>query len=278
MIRMSKSSVDAYLFCPYNLFLNKIKGFRDHQSDPLEGSPLKKGSELHKIFEDYYDDPRAKEIRNEDEMRELLFSHPLTQKGKLEVVDPDHDNLDSKYSCYHDLEKEYRKHLENFTSFNVAVIRERGFDNYIPEYRELELYNKKEHFLGYIDRAEKLEDGTYRILDYKTGRPKTLRNYLVELGLYKWLFETEMGKPVGEVGIYFSEPGLLRSTKLTKEDVQRALGVLGTVKFLMGKNIFPRHRKYSCDKFCENWDICDVDLYEDEIESELPAEYFNLVE
>jgi len=278
-MRMSKSSFLTYVDCPYNLFLDKVKGRRDLRPTPKEGSPLKKGTDLHKIFEDFYTVCEEEDINTKQDILDILLQHPLSSKAHLEKEDPTHENLYlNKYRNYHALEGEIHRHLDNFADFNMATIERRGLDNFIPEYREMEIYNEEKDFLGYIDRAEKLNDGTYRILDYKTGKVKTLRNYLAELSLYKWLFETETGKTVTRVGIYFSDNGWLRTMELEQSDIFESLYLLDTVSEMVRERIFPRFRnEYMCKKFCENWGICHLPLYEDEIVSEVPAKYANIL-
>lgn len=76
----------------------------------------------------------------------------------------------------------------------------------------LEIDNIK--FVGYIDRVDKNEDGTYTIYDYKTGNSKTSRNicpkgehedYYNQIGLYKLYFEKITGKSVRDTVFIFPE-------------------------------------------------------------------------
>lgn len=260
---MSKSRVNTYQNCPYNFYLQYIRNFRDQETEPEEGSPLKKGVEIHKIFEDYYELPAAKSLEEpyEDSIFKLLRMFPLSKKAHLEDQDPTHQNLYHKINNYQQLEDEYKKHLSNFAAFNAAMISRKGVENYIPQYRELTLYNSEENFLGIIDRAEEREDGTFCVVDYKTGRPGTLKKYLIELGLYKWLFEEETGKEVSAAGIYFSENGKLRTTELNQEDVERSLSILHKTRDNIKANHFPRSIGFLCN-YCSNRGVCDLDLDE----------------
>jgi RecB family exonuclease len=238
---MSKSKVNTFLNCPWNFYLTYIEDMRSQNQAPEEGSPLKKGLDLHKVFEDYYTLPSAKTVKEpyEDNIFDILKMFPLANKK-----DPE-------------LDAEYDMHLGNFAAWNASDIRNKGIENYIPLYRELKLYNKEYNFVGIIDRAEKKSDGTYRILDYKTGRSHPLKGYLIELGFYKFLFEEEMGLPVTEVGIYFSKDGRLRTTDIGKKDVERSLTQLDTIRSLIKQKKFPKKVGFLCN-WCDNKDVCDL--------------------
>lgn len=258
-MRMSKSRVLVYQNCPYNFKLQYIEKFRDSEDEPPQGSPLTKGTEIHKIFEDYYAMPEARDVKNADDIYKLLQQHPFYDKKKLAEEDPYCLNLDKKYFDYEALQSEYNTQLQNFAAFNEAMIKRYGVEHYIPEYRELSLYNKERNFLGIIDRAEEMPDGRFNIYDYKTGNAGTLKKYLLELGLYKYLFEAETGNEVHEVGIYFSKVGKLRKIVLDQNDVQRSLDKLEwTVRNIVNEN-FPRKKTFLCN-YCSNHDICKLDL------------------
>lgn len=260
-MRMSKSRVDKYRNCPYGFALTYLENFREYNETNPQGSPLQKGTELHQIFEDYYGLPAAKHIKQPygEAVYNILTAHPLSQKSHLEITDPEHDNLDKKWDSYELLQKDYNTHLSNFASLNEAMIRKKGVDKYMPVHTEVTLHNKKENFLGIIDRIDMNRDGTYTVLDYKTGRTGTLKKYLIELGLYKWLVEAELGYEVSHVGIYFSQNGKLRTVELDQEDVQRSLDTLHMVNENVKDKHFPRKIGFLCN-FCENRDICDMDI------------------
>jgi RecB family exonuclease len=233
---MSKSKLSTYRNCPYNFKLTYIDKLNEFDDEPEEGSPLKIGLEVHKIFEDYYDLPAARMIEEpyEKNITNLMYALPNAEK--------------------------YEVHVDNFIKFNVEMIKRRGIENYIPEYRELRLHDNKHNFNGIIDRAEKIEDG-YCVIDYKTGKPKALTQFLEELALYKYLFESTMNKPVIKVGIYFSKSGKLRTTELDSDDVESALYNMEAAREQIAKEVFPKRPSFPqlCN-FCSNKLVCDLDL------------------
>jgi RecB family exonuclease len=260
-MRMSKSRMLSYETCPYKFYLDYIEFKDESRPEPKEGSPLKKGLDLHQVFEDYYTLPLAKTVKEpyEKSIYDILVQHPLVQKKQIEKHDPYHNNLHHKVKDYDHLQNIYNTHLENFAAYNVSRINEVGLENYIPQYREVSIYDPETHFLGILDRAEKREDGWY-VLDYKTGNPGTLKKYLMELALYKYLFEVETGKEVYEVGIYFSANGKERTIQLSEKDVQDALNELDLVRENIKEKHFPRKRSYLCDCCCEQKEICELDI------------------
>lgn len=262
-MRMSKSRMLAYKTCPYQFRLNYIEFKDDPREEPKEGSPLRKGSELHKIFEDYYDLPIAKQLPEPfgESIFEALISFPEAHKSWMEDKDPMHDNLYHKLDNYDQLDAIYTTHLENFVAYNLDRIRKKGIENYIPEYREFEAYDPDLHFIGIIDRAEQMPgESGYRVIDYKTGRPSTLKKYLSELALYQLLFEKVTGEPVYEVGVYFSEIGKERRIELDQDDFDGALNELRLIRENIAAEHFPRKRSYICDRFCDHKQVCDLDL------------------
>jgi CRISPR-associated protein Cas4 len=244
-MKMSKSRILNYIQCGYRFKLDYIFDLRRFSPEPEEGSPLKKGTELHQIFEDYYNMEEAKNLKvgDLDEIYNLLLAHPLAQKENPE------------------LQQEYYEHLEHFASYNVHEIEEKGLKEYIPPARELDLYNKELDFQGIIDRVEKTSNG-YDVIDYKTGKPGTLKKYILELALYKILFERSTGEKVNEVGIYFSKNNKLRLMVIEEEDEKKALQTMADVREAIDAEYFPKRPSYLC-KFCDYCNICDapIELY-----------------
>ncbi|MDP3013528.1 MAG: PD-(D/E)XK nuclease family protein [Candidatus Subteraquimicrobiales bacterium] len=249
---MSKSRVLNYINCPQKFEYDYIFDMRFMDDEPEEGSPLRKGSELHKIFEDYYTIEEAKNLPTASGtdyvplIYDLLIQHPFAKKE-----DPE-------------LREEYFDHLANFAEYNASEIVNKGIENYIPAGTELDLYDKCLDFQGIIDRVEEKSDGTYTLIDYKTGRPGTLKKYWLELVLYKVLFEKATKKRVTEVGIWFSKNGKLRVTKdISLEDDTWALRILSNVRQEIDSGLFPKKRSFLC-RYCNYLGgICDTpaDVY-----------------
>jgi RecB family exonuclease len=262
-MRMSKSRLLCFLQCPQKFYLDYVLELRKFSEAPPQGSPLTKGTELHKIFEDYYTLPASKEVESKDDIMELLLSFPEAKKQQLSYSDPDGVLLDRQYfTDYMSLEEEYYQHLSNFADFNIRRIKEVGVDNYAPAYTELSIYNKKWDLLGIIDRIDRIDDG-YRVLDYKTGKPHPVTNYCKELAVYKYLVEEYTGEEVTEVGIYFSKNNTLKITKDIEQDyVDKTLLRFTVIRKAIEEEIFPTKSGYLC-RWCDHVKYCEDDNLED---------------
>lgn len=246
-MRLSKSAVLTYKNCPYNFKLDYKLNFRKKRPKPEEGTPLKIGTDVHKIFENYYKLPEAKMV--EEPYEENILDILMSMRGT----------------------KKYELFMENFASFNLAQIEgheekglkilAKGVPGYIPKYNEMEIYNEKINVLGYIDRVDEEENGL-RIIDYKTGkRHKHPKNYLFELSLYAYLFEQETGIEVYDAGIYFPYPNRLRTIIIEEEDKKRAVEDVFQTREAIEKKIFPKKPGFLCG-WCDNSGVCGPDLME----------------
>lgn len=244
-MRLSKSAVLTYENCPYNFKLDYKLNFRKKRPEPEEGSPLKIGTDVHKIFEDYYKLPEARMVKEpyEDNILDILMSMRNARK--------------------------YEDHMENFANFNVAQIEgheekglkilAKGVPGYIPKHREMEIYNKGINVLGYIDRVDEEENGP-RIIDYKSSKKhKPAKYFLFELSLYAYLYEQETGEKVYDAGIYFSTPNKLRTIVIEEEDKLRAVKKVFDTRKAVEQNIFPKNPGFLCG-WCDNAKICSPDL------------------
>ncbi len=240
-MRMSKSKILTFLQCSEKFRLQYILNLGTNE-EPEEGSPLKVGLDLHQIFEDYYTLPEAGTVETEDDIFNLLLQHPLAHKEDKEI------------------EKKYHLHLANFAAYNYHELKEKGLEKYIPPERELDLFDDKLRLRGIIDRVEYGNNGGMNVIDYKTGRMKSLKHYTLELSLYKILYERYSGNTVDMAGIYFSQNGKLRLTEISKEDETRSLQIMENVRKKVAQKQFVKSPGFLCN-YCEFEKICQTDQY-----------------
>lgn len=232
--RMSKSKINQYLVCPRAFRFSYID--KEDKLPPEKGSPLQIGIDVHQIFEDYYKDPRAKEITEPYDL------------SMFEIL------------CEYEGYRDYTKFIENFIDFNQTLIETNGVPGYIPVDVEVKLYDPDLNFVGIIDAVYDTPDGIV-ILDYKTGKTKAITEYRTELALYKVLYERQANCEVNYVGIYFPRNNDLRMAKilkpdeepegkemvLTLEDEFTALATLDEVRERIAKNHFPPQPGFLCN-------------------------------
>lgn len=244
-MRMSKSKVLTFQQCPRKFKYDYIDGLSYDRDEPLPGTPLKIGLDVHEIFEWYYKQEEAALISRPYYISiiDILMEHPL--------VIP-----------------EYYKFLENFAKFNVRLIEEKGIPGYLPVGVELKLHDENLDLNGIMDVVYEGEDGKI-IMDYKTGRPKPIGDYLLELTLYKILYENVTGEKVSHCGIYFPKNDSIRMAKvlrpgqdppekmplITLEDEFMALDVLDYVNHQIEKKNFPAKPGFLC-RYCDYENMC----------------------
>jgi CRISPR/Cas system-associated exonuclease Cas4 (RecB family) len=262
-MRLSKSAILTYKNCPYRFYLDYVVNLRKFRDEPLEGSPLKIGTECHDIFENFYKMSEIEELREpySDNIYSLLMTFPNAHK--------------------------YEDHMENFATFNSDMIEAKGLENFAPVAVEQEIYNKELNLIGYIDRVDIGKEGKM-VLDYKTSKkPRAYKDfvepgedwlynynvsnrvrttfdesdYMIELSIYKLLYELEFGEEITHTGIYFSKTNIRPIARMTNGDAQEALDIIESVRDLIELKMFERNKTFLC-RFCDHARICLDGIYD----------------
>ena len=125
-------------------------------------------------------------------------------------------------------------------------------------------------FFGKIDRVDKNSDGTYTLIDYKTGSAKTLssikpngakEDYYNQIALYKYFYEKATNSKVKEVCFVFPEEPTKNlyltlddeEIQLVKEKFDNAIKSIKNHEFEENKN------EKSC-KYCQYKDFCNMEI------------------
>ncbi len=175
---LSASSLTTFLECPRKYYFQ----YRVQLTPPEQIAydrtiwldPLNKGTFIHKVLEDYVYQGIIKE--KEKIFRESLFQK-LFEKNCQKMVDK------VPYLSQATYEIEHRHLLADTRSCLSQLCDDMKQEAFIPvatelafgmrgeEVVELKLFSGETLKLrGAIDRVDKLSDGTYRIVDYKTGK------------------------------------------------------------------------------------------------------------
>lgn len=239
-MRLSKSRINLYLDCPKKYYYEHIMGLRQYVEEPMPGTPLRIGVDVHELFEWYYLQEDANTIEEPyDEAMELILSrNPLSRL--------------------------YPEYVENFIEFNLRLIEENGVPGYMPEAVELEVFDPQLNLIGIIDAVYN-HNGERTIIDYKSSkRPKGIREYRLELTLYKVIYEQVTGNKVDYVGIYFPYTNQFRVMKcvgpleeppddmpyITLEDELEAMITVDSVRERIQAGEFERDPGFLC-RFCD---------------------------
>lgn len=185
--KYSLSQVDSYIKCPYSYALDYIYGMRKSQTFELEDFPSKEvGSRLHKVVEDYFNDPG--DARNK--VPELLNAEldlwenrqRVERDGELKPMSPDVQQLTPPLRV-----NIFSKYLDGLIE-SIEYVESLG--------GEVELEKKVEgmiaglKFSGFIDCIVHESDG-YRIIDFKSSYIPTDS---LQLEVYRMLTEEVEGR------------------------------------------------------------------------------------
>lgn len=190
---VSSSRLELIAFCPYLYFLKYILKIKPPQEMNEESGiwldPSEKGILFHQIFENFY-----KKLKKTSptgpfippsyikhwEILEKLVLHQLALKRKS-LAPPNeliyqHESKEILDSCrffLHCEEKNYKGEIPTYFEFAFGT-RDNQNNELGKKIKAVKLTlpsGKSISFQGKIDRIDKLDQGTYRIIDYKTGTP-----------------------------------------------------------------------------------------------------------
>lgn len=207
-MRLSYSSISTYLNCPLAYKYRYVERMPTKRT-----SALAFGSSLHAALAKFYKVP----VPKPPSLEELLsFLEKNWEK------EPYTDEAE---------EKAYFKHaqevLTNFYHTNIEDFR-------IPLSLEEKIQIKLDScdLSVIIDRLDKLGDGTYEIIDYKTSRRLPPRHRVdtdLQLSIYHLATEKHWGITPDRLSLYFLLPNQKMTTSRTKEQIQETKEIIKQV-------------------------------------------------
>ena len=235
---VSSSRLELIAFCPYLYFLKfilKITPPQEMIKDPgVWLDPSEKGIIFHQIFEIFYKE--LKEISPAGTfvspsykshwhiLEDIVISHLVQKREKLAPPNNlvyKHESKEILESCRFFLHCEEEKYKGEIPAYLELAFGTRDNQNEeLGKIKAVELSlpsGKSISFQGKIDRIDKLDEDTYRIIDYKTGTPyefrrrkyfqngKQIQHALYALSLKKILAKTGISDfpKIKEAGYYF---------------------------------------------------------------------------
>lgn len=234
-MRLSKSSINSFLKCR--------REFKYQYIDKIENQPndaMRLGTDVHAIAEKF--------VKNIDMNKDF------------------YQQMDEIYQEY-DTEFDLSKHLLNLSIFfDLLFHDEDTVGGYKIFSAEEYIHDKNHDFSGLADLILEDEDGNLIVIDYKTGKAKSIKNYRLELCYYKMLIEYAYpDKTVTTAGIVFTKDAGTRflnftehqskGSYVTEEDYMAAIQLIDFVRQEIDDNrLFPQPQ-FLC-KYCSYQERC----------------------
>ena len=232
--RLSYSQIDTFKTCPlkYNYrYLLKVPVPPSHAANF--------GSGVHNTLNEFYQHVKTGKEVSIELMKELYEKHwiPLGYETKS------HENARKK-SGWEILKQFYETNSDPWV---VPAYLERPFNLRVGEHM----------ISGRIDRVDKLDDGTYEIIDYKTGRLKkgVNLNKDLQLSIYALACRDVFRIPVSKLSLYYLEDNEKVSTTRSNEQIEEVLSNIDVFIEDMKKSGFEPTPGFLC-QFCEYRLIC----------------------
>lgn len=246
----SPSAFNVYQACPRKFFYGDILKFDGRVSF---ADAANYGTAFHAACEfmakeaikkgDY---PSKEEFYNK--FKTTLDTLPLSSIQQREILEGRGENEVEQY--YH--------HLTDTPAKNLFDV----------EY-ELEIEYDGVKFKGIVDKIVKNDDGTYSIIDYKTGTPAKAsaispdgihKDYYNQICLYKYYFEKAENVTVKDLSFIFTvDCSVVRFTP-TEEDCEKVVAELKqSIKDISECEFEPNYNEEAC-KYCSYRDFCGIDI------------------
>ncbi len=247
----SISSVNLYLKCPRQYLYSNIL---DLSSKFYPADSMHYGSAIHSALE--YSNKFVLENKKHALLDKIIevFSKEL-KKYPLSTLEQKQIHLERG-------QKALRDYYSQITTERIEKIQFVEYPIIVSE--------KDYTFKGIIDRIDKNEDGTYSIIDYKTGSPKTKsaicldgkkEDYFIQIALYKYFFEKYSNCKVRDVNLVFVES---KDNNLNFELVQAELEAAlekfhNAINRIKNHEFEPNYNKEVC-KYCKFKDFCHLEV------------------
>jgi len=226
-MNISKSKVKCYMNCPLHFKYKYVFGLPEATNHYAQ-----RGIEVHDVLNKFFDYD-FRQINSE------------TPKNEFETI--------VKNLAGENYEK-YQKYYDNFVMFEVPQWDNTKKDESImPMYREVKI--EINGLSGIIDRVDKLPNGEYIVIDYKTeqikikNEEKALKKFDLELAMYAVMANQYLKLDVQKVGVLCLDDGRLLTKEITEKEITEAFTIIDYVKRQVENKCFDKPEKPDC-YFC----------------------------
>lgn len=235
-IRLSYSKMGLYENCPRSygkLYIQRI---------PPKPQPFFSfGTTIHETFENIYDPAHPIE---KPSMEEVLRIFEMVRMKHREGYGSAEAEEKYRQDGIRQLKMYYERFIRN-CEFAPA--------HSIEDYFEIPC-GKYAVMTGFIDRIDRLPDGTYEILDYKTEPTMRTQEEVdrdKQLSIYYWACEDTMGLRIGKLSLFMLDHDAKIETTRTRDSIQKVVEHVNEIALRMinEKEFKPKKNKYckSCD-------------------------------
>lgn len=283
---LSASKLELLGTCPYAYFLRHILHVEEEKEQEYHLykwlDPAKRGSVLHDVFERFYQSLMEERQKPELEKHldviisicdELLMEERSSNPPPSEIVfELERQELIESCSLFLRAEEEASGEGEPLY-FEYSF----GLAGQAPALINLEI-GKTIHLSGKIDRVDKAQDGSYTIIDYKTGSSFGYQenNYFnggrkLQHGLYALAFETLFSHKGAKVSksIYFFPTLKGQGERVVrhhgKQEKENFLKIVDYLCELLKEGHFPYTDDEKDCTFCAYKDVCSRHSYDKEV-------------
>ncbi|MBI4146312.1 PD-(D/E)XK nuclease family protein [Candidatus Woesearchaeota archaeon] len=198
----SPSSIKTYKQCPRKYYYQYIIKLAT-----TANIHTVRGNITHSVLEHFFDiDTSVITLENAEAHLKLIVQHLLLKEWQNAKQELDKLGL-TKDQLIHYFEDTLIMLFNWVELFLSKISRKQGsfaerFKKLTPM-RELLFVSENYHAKGIIDAIETAEDGSVRIMDYKTSSSQDLNDHILQLAIYSLLYYDKHGQLPKQVGIYF---------------------------------------------------------------------------
>lgn len=240
-MRLSKSKINTFLQCPRKFKYIYIDNYIEPTNEYME-----LGLIVHKIAED-----TAKELQ-----KKMSTNNSITVEDISDAIE--------RYTPK--TEFDLTIHLESLFDFFSTIFI---YNNYQIFSVEGDIYDDQLRLRGIVDIVlENPETHELIIIDYKTGKDKSIKEYRKELCIYKYLVEQKYDRHVSAAGIFFTKTNAYRvlnfvetpskGAYITDEDYDATFELIDWIRYRISIEDFVPIKQYLCN-YCYFKDQCDYD-------------------